>query len=165
MSVILFFRRRRFALLEHLEHAVGDDETAKNVGRSKNHGDEAERMKQRRVGRTGYQKRSQDHYAVDGVGARHQGRVQHRRHAAYHLEADEDRHDEDVNAQHQFRTHFVDPAICVETGDMPSSNRVGLCRTSASATMQTASMMSSPTLRLSWPLGARSVTSAARFLA
>src|SRR6266513_1152604 len=128
-SSILFLSGRWLPLLEHFEHAVGDDESAKNVGGSENHGDESERMKERRVGRARHQERAQHHDPVDGVSARHQWRVQYRWHPAYHLEADEDRHDEDVDAQHQLLAHSADPAVWVEIGDMPSLRRVGLCRT------------------------------------
>src|SRR5205814_2382785 len=164
-SSILLLRLHRLPLPEHLEHSIGDDEATEHIRRAKYHRYESQRVQQRRICRAGDEEGSQNDDAVDRVGAGHERRMQHRRNSANHFEADEDRHDEDVDAEYQLLTHFAAPAVCRESGCMPSRRRVGLWRTSPSATMHTASMMSSPKLRLSSPLGARRVTSAARFLA
>src|SRR6266540_2346898 len=144
-----WFVRRLF--LEHLEHPVGDDESAEHVRRAEDDGDESEHMEQRRVGSPGDEHRAEHDDAVNRVGSGHKRRVEHRRNARYHFVSDEDRHDEDVNAEYQLLTHYP---VCLR-----------LRRTFPSAVMQTASMMSSPKLRFSLPSGARSATKAVTFLA
>ena len=89
-------RRPPFALLEHLEHAVGDDEAADDVDRREDDGDEPERLLQVGLGRARDQSIAADEDdAVDGVRARHQRRVQHGRHLRDHLEPEEHREHED----------------------------------------------------------------------
>src|SRR4051812_6145475 len=85
----------RAPLLEHLEHAVGDDEAADDVRGRKCDRQEADDADQRvLVFAAGDDHRADDHDAVDRVRARHQRRVQHRRHLRDHLEAEEDREHE-----------------------------------------------------------------------
>src|SRR5258705_3762551 len=155
----------RLALLEHLEHAVRHHEAAENVGGAKDHGDEAKRLEQRRVRRPGHQHRAEHDDSVDRVRARHERRVQHGRNSADDFEADENRHDEDVDAEHKLLAHFADSTVDGCSCGIPSRSRVGVCRISPSAVTQTALMMSSPKFRLSSPLGASRTTNAAMFLA
>src|SRR6266480_621395 len=164
-SSILFFLRRCFPLLEHLQHSISHHEAAEDVRRAKDNGDESERVQQRRVGCPSYEKRTQYHDSMNRVRSGHQRRMQHRGNATDHLEANEDRHDEHVDAEHQLLTHRTDSRVDCFSEDRPSRRRVGSCRTWPSAVITTASMMSSWKLRLSSPLGASSVTSAATFLA
>src|SRR6266404_677876 len=140
-SSILLFSRYGLALLEHLEHSVGHDETAEDVCRAEYDGDEPQRVKQRSVGGAGDEE------------------------SAHHLEAHEDRHYEDVNSENQLLAHFAVPTADGLSGAMPSRLRVGSCLTCPSAVTVTASMMSSLKFRLSSPFGASSVTRAEMFFA
>ena len=82
--------------LEHLEHPVGDDEAADDVRRRERDGDEADDPREPSAsGAPGDDDRAHDDDSVDRVRARHQRRVQHRRHLRDHLEAEEDREHED----------------------------------------------------------------------
>ena len=78
-----------FLFLEHLQHAVRDHEAAEDVGRTENHRDEAERLRQRAVRVGQHQHAAEQDDAVNGVGAGHQRRVQHRRHFGDHFKAHE----------------------------------------------------------------------------
>src|SRR5467141_3783520 len=81
----------RLPAFEHLEHAVRDDETADHVGRGEDDRDQAEHDGHRRVGSGGDEDGADQDDAVDRVGARHERRVENRRHFRDDLEADEDR--------------------------------------------------------------------------
>src|SRR6185503_18668085 len=150
--------------LEHLEHAIRYDKAAEHVRRAEHHGDESQRLEQRGVRRPSDQHCAQNHDSVNRVGSGHEGSVQHRGNAVDHLEADEDRHDEDVDAEYELRAHFADPTVDGCAG-RPSRWRVGAWRISPPAVTQTALMMSSLKLRLSSPFGASKTTRAATFFA
>src|SRR5512132_2322376 len=83
-------------LLEHLEHAVGDDKAAKNVGGSEHDSHKADRVHKRRFGRASDQHSAQQHDAVNRVRTGHERRMQNVRHACDDFEAHEDREQEDV---------------------------------------------------------------------
>ena len=87
--------------LEHLEHPVGHEPAADDVGRREHHRDEADRLRERVVRVAEHDDRTDDHDPVDEVRARHERRVQHRRHLRDHLEAEEDREDEDRQLDHE----------------------------------------------------------------
>src|SRR5688572_25758959 len=161
--LFLFRFFRHVAFLEHLQHSVGHHESAKYVRRAEHDRDESKSVEERSICGAGDEERAEHHDAVDGVRTRHQRRVKHRRHPRDHLEPDEDRHDENVNSEYELLTHDVAPA---KRGFEPlRRSTVGACRIFPPAVTQTALMMSSAKLRLSSPLGARRVTSAATFLA
>src|SRR6266850_2235778 len=94
----------RLALPEHLEHAIGDDEAADDVCRREHDGDEADDERERvLVAEAGDEHRSDNHDPVDRVRAGHQRRVQQRRHLRDHLEAEEDREDQDRQLEDEQR--------------------------------------------------------------
>src|SRR3989441_5946546 len=103
---------RRLPAFEHLEHAVGDDETADHVGRREDDGDQAEHDRHRRVGSGGDEDGPDQDDAVDCVGARHERRVQDGRHLRDDLEADEDREHEERQLVEQLVGHAA-PTICL----------------------------------------------------
>src|SRR6266849_1790008 len=83
-------RFRRPPSLEHLEHAVGDDEAPDDIGRGQGHRHQPEHDRHRRV-RAGRDQNGPDQNdAVDCVRPRHQRRVKDGRHLRDHLEPDED---------------------------------------------------------------------------
>src|SRR5690349_12837868 len=95
--------RRPFGL-EHLQHAVGDDESADDVERAEHDGKEDDHRVERPIGaqgNAGYQHRGHQDDAVDGVRARHEWRVEHGGHLADHFGADEDRQYKDRDDQQQ----------------------------------------------------------------
>src|SRR3990170_572281 len=163
-DILLLFRLfGAVAPLEHLEHSIGHDESAEDVGRAEHHRNKAERVQQSGIRRAGDQHRAEHHDAVNGVRSRHERRMKHRWHARDHLETDEDRHDEDVDAEDKLLAHRLDstrPGL-----ELASRASVGACRIFPPAVMHTALMMSSSKLRIRSPLGASRVTSAATFFA
>src|SRR5262249_17868711 len=95
---------RPLAALEHLEHPVGDDEAADDVGGGEHDGDEAEDPGERAlVGLAEHDHRADDHDAVDRVRPRHQRCVQQRRHLRDHLDPEEDREHEDGHLEDENR--------------------------------------------------------------
>ena len=81
---------------------------------------------------------------MDRVGARHQRRVQRRRHLADDLEADQDRQHEDRQRVEQLRAHAAPPAA----GGGSSSLRVASWTTSPSWVMTVAAVISSAHVEL-----------------
>src|SRR5215211_3853545 len=75
--------------LEHLEHAVGDQEAADHVDRAEGDRDHAQEVVEEALGRPDQVEPAEQHDAVDGVRGRHQRRVQRVRHLRDDLEADE----------------------------------------------------------------------------
>ncbi len=83
--------------LEHLEHAVGDQESRHDVGHGRGHGDGRQRDDQRMplaLLLAQHQHRADQADGRDRVGQRHQRRVQQRRHPADHIEPEERRENE-----------------------------------------------------------------------
>ncbi len=76
----------RIAALEHPEHSVGDDEAAHDVAGGGNHGDGPQHSGERALMFADQHDRPHHGDRVEGVGQRHQRRVQQRRHAPNHLE-------------------------------------------------------------------------------
>src|SRR5215207_5563243 len=107
-------RRRRGRLaLEHLEHPVGDDVAADDVHRRERHCDERDRVAQRVIGGDRDDHGADEHDAMDRVCARHQGRVERRRHLRDNRESAQDREDEDREVREQqldFGAHAWPPA-------------------------------------------------------
>src|SRR5439155_23572459 len=102
----------RLPALEHLEHAVGDDETSDHVGRGEDDRDQAEHDGHRRVGSGGDEDGADQDDAVDRVGARHERRMQDGRHLRDDLEADEDREHEERQLIQKLVGHAA-PTICL----------------------------------------------------
>src|SRR5664279_4667265 len=94
-------------LLVHCQHALGDQEAAENIDRGEYQRDEAERARPQRaaiVGGERYADRQQgaDHdHRGDGVGHRHQWRVQRRCHRPDDVVADEHRQHEDREPEYE----------------------------------------------------------------
>src|SRR5690606_29100274 len=86
--------RGRF-LLEHLEHPAGDEETAEDVDGGKRHGEHAHRLAEARFRERRREHGPDDDDRGDGVGHRHQRRMQGRRDVPDDVVADVDRQDED----------------------------------------------------------------------
>src|SRR4051812_16256899 len=90
-----FFRLALAAALEHLEHAVGDEEATDDVDRPECDRDRAGHLHER-VGSLlpNDEQAAEEHDPVNRVRAGHQRRVQHRRDLRDHLEPEEDREHE-----------------------------------------------------------------------
>src|SRR6516225_5874372 len=144
--------------LEHLEHAIGDDESADDVDRGGGDRDEAEERADEPVIRAGGDERADEADRRDRVRRGHERRVQERRHARDHEEADEAGEHEDVELQ-EGEAHRVAPS-CVMS--------IALVISSAGSSLSAPSLMrccrSVRMLRLSISL-ACSGTVAARFIA
>src|SRR5216683_1792419 len=107
-SLGCFWRLRGgLAAFEHLQHPVGDDEAADDVRRREDYGQESEDDGDRRVGGRRNEQRAHEDDAVDRVGARHQGRVEHRRHLGDDLDADKDRQHEERELVEQLAGHLA----------------------------------------------------------
>ena len=91
--------------LEHLEHAVGDEEAADDVAGGGDDGDGAENRGEIGLVFTGQDDGADDGDGVEGVGQRHQRRVKQRRDAADDFESDECGQHENVKAGEQI--HFI----------------------------------------------------------
>src|SRR5579864_8470691 len=104
-------------LLIHRQHALGHKEAAENVHRGESQGDEAERTRPQRAVIVGDQRdadreqRADHDDRGDGVGHRHQRRVQRRRHRPDHVIADEHREHEDRQPEHE-RVNDVARRMC-----------------------------------------------------
>src|SRR4051794_16299012 len=85
----------RYSSAEHLQHPVGHRVAADHVGRAERGRDEGQHVADRPVDVGGEDHHADEHHAVDGVGTRHQRRVQGGRHLADHLEADQQCQHED----------------------------------------------------------------------
>src|SRR5512141_720449 len=105
----------RSPALEHLEHSVCDYEAAEYVCGAEDDGDEAKDLQQARVGCSRNEHRSKHDDAVNRVGRRHERRVKDRWHSRNHFESNEDREDEDVDPEDDFRAHDAAPASLVCT--------------------------------------------------
>src|SRR5438105_286150 len=93
--------------MEHLQHPVGHDESTEDVQATEHHGHEPQRLGQERVRLPRNQYGTHQDNPVDGVGARHQRRVQHGGHPADDLEADDDGQCENVCAEQYLRHLFI----------------------------------------------------------
>src|SRR6476469_2533182 len=94
-------------MLEHLEHAVGDQEAADDVDRAEDDRDHEQELVEEAVdAEPQHDDAAEDHDAVDRVRARHQRRVQRVGHLGDHREADEAGQHEDrqVLEQHYDET-------------------------------------------------------------
>src|SRR6266576_1182118 len=103
-SLLGFLRLALVAALEHLEHAVGDEEAADDVDRPEGDRDDEQELRQEAVDAEAQHDDAAEHDdAVDGVGARHQWRVQRVGHLGDGQKAGEAGQDEDrqVGQQHQ----------------------------------------------------------------
>ncbi len=90
------------ALVEHLQHAIGDAEAANHVDGGGGDRDESQDVREQRiVRRTRQNQRADERDAGDGIGGGHQRRVQQRRHAADDLVAQKGSQGEDVNRSDQ----------------------------------------------------------------
>ena len=81
--------------LEHRQHALGHDETAEDIHRRQDHREEPHELREIEMRRPGGEQSADDDHRRNGVGHTHQRRVQRRRHAPHHVEADEARQHED----------------------------------------------------------------------
>ena len=91
-------RHERFSspgLLEHLEHAVGDEEAAHDVGHGGGEGDRAEEDDHGRMVLAGDHDRAHHRDGGDRVGQRHERGVQQARDARDDAQADEGGEQED----------------------------------------------------------------------
>ena len=86
---------RPVLLLEHFEHPARDEEAAEDVHRRQRDGQDAHRAAGPGFGVRRRQHGSDDHDGRNGVGDRHQRRVQRRRHRPHDVVADVDREHED----------------------------------------------------------------------
>src|SRR6185312_3241092 len=130
------------ATFEHLQHPVGHEEATDDVDRAEHDrhgpGDLRERV---RSFRTDHQQPAEQHDSVNRVGARHQRRVQHRRHLRDHLEADEHGEHEDrdlVDERHTAapiasltRSLTTSPSCVMQHPATISSSKSGSTRPSA----------------------------------
>src|SRR5215217_5017885 len=95
LRLIALHDRIGLAALEHAQHAVGDQEAADHVDGAEGDGDDQQDVLEQAVGGTDEQQATEHDDAVDGVRARHEGRVQRFRNLRDDLEPDERREDED----------------------------------------------------------------------
>src|SRR3954470_15858230 len=98
---LIGFLRVGLAALEHLEHAVGDQEAADHVDGPEGDGDDEQQLVEEALDGPDQQQAAEHDDAVDGVRAAHQRRVQRVRHLRDHLEADERRQYEDGDLRHE----------------------------------------------------------------
>src|SRR5208282_3653928 len=98
-------RRSFLFLLIHRQHALGDQEAAEDIDRREAERNEAERARPERTAvvanerDTDREQGADDDHRGDGVGHRHQWRVQRRRHRPHHVVADEHRQHENRKAE------------------------------------------------------------------
>src|SRR5215213_10356687 len=109
--------------LEHLQHAVGDQEAADHVDRAEGDRDHEQELVEEAVDLADQQQSAEQHDAVDRVGGGHQRRVQRVRHLRDHLEADERRQHEDVQLGKQIHQALT-PAACLAPSCTISPSRV-----------------------------------------
>ncbi len=112
--------------LEHLQHAVGDDEAADDVAGGGDDGDGAEDRGEIGFVFTGEDDGADDGDGVESVGERHQWRVKQRRDAADDFESDECGQHEDVKASEQIQLHFGVSSLAARAGNWKSSRRRAL---------------------------------------
>src|SRR4051794_18964881 len=98
-------RRSSGSLLVHAQHALGDEEAAKDIHRGKDQGDEPETARPCPAAADhcdpdGEQRADHDH-GRDRVGHRHQRRVQGRRHRPHNEVADEHGQHENREPEHE----------------------------------------------------------------
>src|SRR4051812_6760053 len=131
-------------LLEHLEHAVGDDEAADDVRAREDHRQQRQQLHEPAVVRCARDDdRADDHDAVNRVRAGHQRRVQQRRYLRDHLEAEEDR-------QHQDRELGDELGAQAATSCFPATHApemISSDQSSFSSPSETSSCTSAVTLR------------------
>src|SRR5512142_1408902 len=101
---------RAGSLAEHLQHPVGQAVAAHYVHRREERGHEGEHVTSGRPGLRRGADRADDDDAVDGVGCRHQRRLQRGRHLGDDLVADQDGQHEHVDVGHQGRGHRLPPS-------------------------------------------------------
>src|SRR5688500_14473112 len=136
--------------IEHLEHAVGDEETTDDVDRPEDDRDRPRELDQR--GRTlgaDDEQVARQHDPVDRFRERHQRGVQHRRHLRDHLETDEHRKDEDRDLIDQ--AHGAPPAVA----GAPTASRTRSFTIWPSCVTAAPAVISSSKSSASSPSGAR----------
>src|ERR1700674_362867 len=101
------------APFEHLQHPVGNDETADHVGGGESHSEQPQDDIDRRARPRRDDDRSHQDDPVDRVGSRHQGRVENRRHLRDDLDPDEDRQHEEGQLVDQLVAHFAGSRSCL----------------------------------------------------
>src|SRR5258708_7165886 len=112
-----FFGRSRLLLrlpaLEHLQHPVGDHETADHVGGGEGHRNEAQDDVDWRVRARGDDDGAHEDDPVDRGGPGHQRRGQDGRHLGDDLDADENRQHEEGQLVEQLVAHFAGSRSCL----------------------------------------------------
>src|SRR5579863_4672046 len=119
---------RAAARLEHFEHAVGDEEAAHNVAGGGHDGDGAEDSGERGLVLAGEENRSDHGDRVQRVRKRHQRRMQERRNAANHFQADERGEQKYISAGKEVHFHrqVVSFAWATSGGSAKNSRTRGL---------------------------------------
>src|SRR5882724_8765966 len=132
-EMLAFMARCSFLLLVHRQHPLGDQEAAEDVDGSEHQRNEAQRASpdravvipgQRDADR---EQRADDNDRGDGVGHRHQRRMQRRRHRPDHVVADEHRQHENRQPEHEgingvecSSSHGRSPEIASHSAVMPA---------------------------------------------
>src|SRR5580658_9219854 len=94
--------------VEHAEHALGHQEAAEDVDRSEGQSNETESARPDRSRMVGYERdadreqRANHDHRGDGIGHRHQRRMQRRRHRPNDEVADKHREHENRQAEHEW---------------------------------------------------------------
>src|SRR3954454_6010672 len=133
---LIGFLRVGLAALEHLEHAVGDQEAADHVDGPEGDGDDEQQLVEEALDGPDQQQAAEHDDAVDGVRAAHQRRVQRVGHLGDDLEADERREHQDRELRdegHERSTTFPSrtthaPATTSPSKSNPSSSSARMLR-------------------------------------
>src|SRR5262249_34909725 len=91
---------------KHLQHAVGDQKSADDVASGSNYGDKAENKSQTAFMFADQNDRAQYRDSIQRVGQRHEWRVQKRRYAPDHFQADKGCQDEDEESVYELELHI-----------------------------------------------------------
>src|SRR5690606_15109327 len=142
---------------EQRQAAVGDHVAADDVGGTERDRGEGQHVLQHRVRRRGHQQSSDEDDAVDGVGARHQGRVQRGRHLGDHFEPDQQAEHEDGDDDDQIRAH--------DRASLASSSATARLTTAPPWVTSTPAWISSAGSMWAAPSGNRYASSAVRLRA
>src|SRR3954466_9502970 len=108
---LIGFLRVGLAALEHLEHAVGDQEAADHVDGPEGDGDDEQQLVEEALDGPDQQQAAEHDDAVDGVCAGHQRRVQRVGHLRDDLEAHERRQHQDGDLDDQVHVYAASAAF------------------------------------------------------
>src|SRR5271165_5138562 len=111
---IMSSRLSRSAGLEHLQHAVRDDEAADYVARGRHNRNCAQNDCQLALTLARQDDRAHHRDCVQRVGQGHKGCVQQRRNTADHLKSDKCRQHENVESSQQIQFHQPPPPAGVD---------------------------------------------------